>query len=267
MKGVLVLSLLLFLTVFRAPAQEAARPDSGSESGTTGQLAIQADVDSALVIIDSVKVGQSPLVVKDLKPGFHRLKIVHPDVTNWLTSSILDSVQLQPGEEKTLRYTFGRRYLILSVPSGADVIIGDSLAGPTPFLLTLPSSDSFPAITLRRAGYDSALVDLSRAQRGTQTIALKKVWSPDQRGEEVDESGVGQGSETFRVYLAGAITVGFGAAAAYFKIQADERNTQYLESYSSSSLSQVHVYDTASAICLVFAEVGFGFLTYYLLAE
>src|SRR5512140_501827 len=134
MRGILLLSFVLSWGVLRAEAQEATPADSGTTKGLTGQLSIQADVDSAVVFVDSVRVGETPLVVRDIQPGFHRLKIVHPDVTNWLPGSIRDSLQLRPGEEKSLRYTFGRRYLILSVPSGAEVLVGDSASGSTPYL-------------------------------------------------------------------------------------------------------------------------------------
>jgi len=267
MKGFAILCAVLFWGVLQAPAQDIVPPDSGSVSATTAQLNIQSDVDSAIVFIDSARVGQTPLVARGVKAGFHRLKIVHPDLTNWLTNSILDSLEVQPGEEKVLRYSFGKRYLILSVPSGAQLFIGDSLGGSTPYLLSMHEKDSLPSITLKRAGYDSALVDLSEAQRGLVTVSLKKIWTADQRGDESEQIEYGESHGTFRVYLAGAITVGFGAAAAYFKIQADDQNSRYLQDFSSASQSQVHVYDTAAAISLCLAEVGFGFFAYYLLAE
>ena len=266
MKGLYTLLIGLLGVARMAPAQDITRPDSTAPTAATAQVTIQADVDSAVVFIDSVMTGQTPLVVKGLQPGWHRLKIVHPDVTNWLTGSILDSIQLIAGEEKAVRYAFGKRYLILSVPSGADVMVGDSLHGTTPLVLTLQETGSNPSITLRKAGYDSARVDLSETQKGTKTVALKRLWSPDQRGEDVEEMTAERGG-SFRAYLAGAVTVGFGAAAAYFKIQADHKNDRYLQDLSSASHSQIQVYDTASAICLAFAEVGFGFLTYYLLSD
>lgn len=267
MREVLMLLIVLSWGGFRAQAQEGAPADSGAAWSRVAQLTIQADVDSSVVFIDSVKVGETPLVVRNVQPGFHRLKIVHPDVTNWLTGGIRDSLQVEPGEEKVLRYTFGRRYLILSIPSDAEVLLGDSASGSTPFLLSLSVTDSLPSITLRKAGYDSAKVDLSGARRGMQTVSLKKLWTPDQREDDAAETQVTEKHGTFRVFLAGAATVGFGAAAAYFKIQADNKNDQYLLDGNSSSRSQIRVYDTASAICLSLAEVGFGFLTYFLLTE
>jgi hypothetical protein len=263
MRGTLALCVVLLWSGLQAPAQDAAPSDSAAGKSIT----IQTDVDSAIVFIDSLNMGQTPLVVKDMQPGFHRLKIVHPDVTNWLTGSILDSVQIHPGEERVLRYSFGRRYLLLSIPSGADVFIEDSLSGSTPFLVTFQGKDSIPSITLKKPGYETANANLSESRRGVATVTLKKLWGPDSGLEQSEEMSSEQKSGTLRVYLAGAVAVGFGAAAAYFKIQADDRNDQYLANQASSGRSQIRVYDTASAICLTFAEVGFGFFTYLLLAE
>lgn len=267
MRGILPLGLALFWTVFQAAAQVITAPDTSAGRLGAGRITIQTDVDSALVLVDSVKMGVTPLVLGDIQPGFHRLKIVHPDMTNWLTGSIVDSLRLQPGEEKVLRYSFGKRYLVLSVPSGAEIFTGDSLQGTTPFLLSLSGGDSLAPIMLKRPGYDSAQVNFSDARRGVVTVALNKLWSPGQREEESDESEVTQKHGTLPVLVAGAATVGFGAAAAYFKIQADSKNEQYLLSLDPSLHSKTRTYDTAAGICLTLAEVGFGFLTYFLLTE
>lgn len=267
MKRMKALSIVLLWSGLQALAQEPLPSDSGAARRVTGQLTVEADVDSAIVFVDSVRMGPTPLILRDMEPGSHQIRVVHPDLTNWLTGSIIDTVEVHSGEERVLRYAFGQRFLILSVPSGAEVFIGDSSGGPTPLLLSMQGSDSLRSITLRKPGYDTALVDLSEARRGLATVALQKRWGEDPEGDETTEIAIDQKQSALRIYLAGAVTVGFGTAAAYFKIQADRRNEQYLANMTPSGQSQVRVYDTASAICLVFAEVGFGFLTYFLLAE
>jgi hypothetical protein len=266
MKGVVVFCVVLFWNAIPAPAQGTAPPDTGARVASTARITVQADVDSAIVLVDSVRMGQTPLTI-DLKPGFHRLKIIHPDVTNWLTGSIPDSILVGPGEQKTLRYAFGHSILLLSVPSGADVYTGDSLRGSTPLLLAIGDTTALPTITLKKADYDSTTVTLSDARRGIKTVALRKSWTADREGEELDEAEIDQKHSTLRIYLAGAVTVAFGAAAAYYKIQADNQDVQYLGDFNPSSHSQVRRNDTAAAVCLTVAEVGFGFLTYFLLTE
>jgi len=266
-REILTLCGLLAWGVLQAPAQYAGGADSTAGMSGTGQISIRTDVDSAIVFLDSARVGLTPLVIRDVRPGVHRLKIVHPDFTNWLTGNIVDSVRILPDEKKDLQYGFGRRYLILSVPSGADLMIGDSLVGSTPYLLTMSGADSLPAVKLRKPGYDTARVDLSEARRGIATAAMVRLPNAGVPEDQLEEEVPGQDHGTFRLYMAGAITVGFGVAAAYFKVQADERYDQYLSDFTSASRSQVRVYDTASALCLVVAEAGFGMLTYLLLAE
>jgi len=69
------------------------------------------------------------------------------------------------------------------------------------------------------------------------------------------------------IYLTGAATVLAGAAAAYLKIQADKRNTEYLQNPTPSLRSETQRLDTASALCLTASQVGFGLLAYFLLTE
>jgi hypothetical protein len=251
----------------QAPAQYAGSVDSAAMNGATGRLTVRTDIDSALVFLDTSRVGLTPLVIEDVQPGIHRLKVVHPDVTNWLTGSIVDSIQIHAGEEKTFQYDFSRRYLILSVPSGADLMVDDSLYGTTPFLLTLSGNDSVRALTLREPGYEAGRVDLSGARRGIVTVALKRLPGAPLSEEVLEEEAPGANHGAWRLYAAGSITVGFGAAAAYFKIKADNRYDEYLSNSTGASRSQVQAYDTASAICLVVAEAGFCMLSYFLLAR
>lgn len=256
MRRIAVVGLMMFSALPGLQAQEA-----------TGVLSIQTDVDSAVVFLDSAKVGATPLLLRDVGPGFHRLKVVHPDVGNWLTGSITDSVEIKAGEEKSLRYVFERRFLVLSIPSGADVVIRDSVRGSTPYLLSLGGEEALPLITLRRPGYDTTEVTLSDAARGVKTVSLKKHWHPEPGEEAQEELATGDEGSSFHIYLAGAATVLAGAAAAYFKIQADNKNNEYLQNPTSSLRSETRRLDTASALCLTASQVGFGLLAYFLLAE
>ncbi len=55
--------------------------------------------------------------------------------------------------------------------------------------------------------------------------------------------------------------------AAYFKIQADDRNDVYLQTGDPALRSQVHKYDTISALSLTAAQIGMGLFAYFLLSE
>jgi hypothetical protein len=268
MKAILVVLTLVLLAGSGASAQDSSGSVEAAIRMDTGtSITIHTDVDSALIFLDSLRIGRSPLTVQDLEPGIHWVKVVHPDVTNWLTESIFDTIHVKAGEERILRYAFGLRHLLLSVPSGVDVIIGDSVSGTTPFILALSSRDSTPSIRLWKQGYDTATVTLSSGMRGMATTTLKKVWDPGLEEGSVDGSSMQEGRGLLRLYVTGAAAVLAGAAAAYFKIKADEKNGQYLENPTPSLRSEMRRLDTASAVCLTATQIGFGLLTYFLLTE
>jgi hypothetical protein len=88
-------------------------------------LTIETGVDTAIVFLDSAVAGRTPLTLA-ASPGLHLLRLVHSDVTSWLTGSIADTVFLARGEERKIRYRFERRFMVVTVPAGASVSIGDS---------------------------------------------------------------------------------------------------------------------------------------------
>jgi hypothetical protein len=267
MRKIAVLCAMAFWTIMPVSAQEVLSPDSNAAQDSAGILTIQSDVDSAVVFLDSTRVGVTPLVLRDVRPGMYSLKVVHPDLGNWLTGSITDSVEIGPGEEKSLRYAFERRFLVLSIPSGAEVVVQDSVRGLTPYLMKLGEQEALPRITLRKPGYDTAEVTLSDAPRGVKTVSLEKRWQPESGEETPNELASGDEGGALHIYLTGAATVLAGAAAAYFKIQADNKNSEYLRNLDPSLRSETRRLDTASALCLTASQVGFGLLAYFLLAE
>ncbi|HXX62500.1 MAG TPA: hypothetical protein VEO56_01780, partial [Bacteroidota bacterium] len=58
-----------------------------------------------------------------------------------------------------------------------------------------------------------------------------------------------------------------GITAAYFKIKADTRNSLYQASGDPVLQNETRRFDNASAWALVATEIGFGFFTYFLLAD
>jgi hypothetical protein len=207
----------------------------------------------------------TPLTVDSLSPGTHHLRLVHPDLTNWLTRAINDSVRIGEGESKTARYDFELWYRVTSVPSEARVLAGDSLVGTTPFVWNAQSPNADSVLTLKKEGFEAAQIVLSGAPRRSLVVPLKKLWDPDLITGSI--SGRATVPRPFRLWASGSTAVLSGIVTAYFKIRADERNDAYLLSGNPSLISETHHLDNYAAVALAVMQISIGFFMYFLLAD
>jgi hypothetical protein len=257
-----------FLICRNVSAQDR-QADSLGRAGKT-PVTILANVDSSVVVIDAQRLGVTPLMIDTLAPGVHHLTLHHPDVDNWLASSISDTFRVNPGIPLTLQYTLEPRYLITSAPFDAELVVGDSVIGRTPLTVGLgakPLSNQIKTLSVRKMGFEPATLDLSSAQRGVLSVNLKRVWQRDDDQEGVFRPENGQTSHTVRLTLSAASTLLSGAAAAYFKIKADDRYQSYRDTGDPARLSQTHRLDTAAAIAFVATQISLGLFTYFVLSN
>jgi len=101
-KTVTAVFFLAAVTVLTVPPAQATLPRQGAD---TSNVTILANVDSAIVIIDSVRAGVTPLHLGSIVPGLHRISLFHPDLANWLTGSVRDTFSVTSGETRLLKYT------------------------------------------------------------------------------------------------------------------------------------------------------------------
>jgi len=242
----------------------------GSDSTQTvrhARVTIQTNVESALVIMDSLRVGVTPLTIDSLASGKHIITLQHPDLANWLAGSITDTIQVIGNEPRTLRYAFPLRSFIISNPFGAAVYVGDSLYGTTPLLVTQSWPSGQSTINLRKEGFEPITVDLADARRGILSLTLPHHWQKEGiAGPLLNDEG-SESSRNLRLYVSGASTVISGVAAAYLKVKADDRYLQYAATGDPSLLSQTHRLDTAAGVALAVTQIALGFFTYFILSE
>jgi hypothetical protein len=230
-------------------------------------LTLRTGTDTAWVFIDSVRTGKTPLTVDSLRGGRHALRLVQSDLSSWLTGSINDTVFLAPGEQRTLRYAFDRRVMVITDPSGAIVSIGDSIAGTTPLLLVSRSAGLPSSVTVERKGYEKTAILLPAGESGVARAALHKIWqSEPSESPLMIESGRAERTG-LRLYVAGGVTVAAGVAAAYWKIRADGQNALYQETGDPAFQRTTHRLDTSAAFALLATQIGFAFFTYFLLSD
>lgn len=238
-------------------------PQDSTTTQPLASLSIQSIPDSAHVMLDGHGIGTTPLTCDSITPGTHILLLQHPDVESWLTDPTVDTVKLEPGENKTLRYTLRSRYLITSSPFAADVVVGDSSIGTTPLVTSMELNQR--SIMLRRPGYEPSTFRISDDHN--VSISLKKLWDKEGVDETYFKELNGRGEKPISLYIAGAATVVSGVAAAYFKVKADGRYQQYLNTGDRALLSQTNDLDTAAGIAIAATQVGLGLFTYFLFSQ
>jgi hypothetical protein len=157
---------------------------------------VRTDVDSALVIVDGAPAGKSPVTVGNLTPGQHTIQLVHPDVENWYSPVIVDSIDLLAGETRDLQYSFTRTLFVRSDPSGAEVFINQRVAGTTPLFLG-SAGDSL--LEVRKRGYITVPVSPALAERGVIDVKLDPV--ADQQSNADINGVVPEHSSTLPIVL------------------------------------------------------------------
>jgi len=258
--------ITFFLLILFVPVTNGQPTDTVAVPDTSSSVTFVTDIDSARVVVDGSLVGFTPVKVDTLPPGLHEVRIHHPDMENWLTESIMDSIDIAVGKEHVLRYAFVPRYLIRSTPDGAEILFGDSLAGMTPSVIRISNPLEEQPIRLRKEGYEPATISLARVARGVIVVDLSRSWHSEEQRESIFRENKTDG-KNLRLYIAGAATVLSGVASAYFKVQADNRYDDYLRSGNPALRSETSRLDTASGVALAITQLGLGLFTYFLFSE
>jgi hypothetical protein len=234
--------------------------DSLATSGMQASLTMYTNIEGATVFVDGDSIGVTPVTFQ-IAPGAHGVRILS-DVANWLTEPISDSITVALGERRTLHYTFPQKFLLLSTPSGAEVIVRDSVIGTTPLVVRPEQGESF---RLRKVGYEETPLEFANASRGILATTLKKQWQRESTEPILKESEV-KGSP-LKLYVAGAATIIAGATSAYFKVKSDNKYSDYIRTGNPTSLAEVDRLDTAAGVALAATQISLGLFAYFLLSE
>jgi hypothetical protein len=254
--------LILFSTIlFSSTSLCQQQIDSvvAQSATATASISIQTDESGATVFIDGESVGVTP-VVTELTIGIHHLRITPPNIASWLSEAIVESMNVHADSPRTLKYSFPRNVLVLSTPSGAAVVAGDSIIGTTPFVTRLEKP-----LTLRKQGYEEVPLDISKANNGILSSQLKEVWQSDSSDSIFHDSKAQKSPVS--LYITGAATVLAGAVSAYFKVKADNTFSDYAQTGDPAKLKEVDRFDTGAGIALAATQIGLGLFTYFILSE
>jgi hypothetical protein len=81
----------------------AAGPVDSLAGAAHSRLVITTDLDSALVFVDGVFCGHTPLTIDTLAGGHHAVVACSPTPTSWFSRSDSVTITLEPGETRKVR--------------------------------------------------------------------------------------------------------------------------------------------------------------------
>jgi hypothetical protein len=268
MKNNFVIQLFLLLTYTCVGASQSTDTMSSSINSlqminSRATLSVHASLSGVHVYVDTFSIGTVPIESIAIDTGKHILHFIHPDGNRWLYPAITETLLIHPTEHIQRIIHFPEQYFITSEPYGATVQWNDSILGQTPLRISLPSS--LPVIMITKGGFQTETIPLSSDVHEVHVLLHTL------QGEAGATSSMYLGSERSKspmpLYLTTGATILTGAAAAYFKIKADNSYLDYRQNGDQSSLDSVHKFDALSGVSLAVCEVNLLLLTYLLFSR
>jgi hypothetical protein len=241
-------------------AQAAATPPDSLR----GVLVVTADVESAVVSVNGLPAGQTPLIIGDLPPGPYAVDISCPSSESWFLAGTRDTVQLVAGDTTRVSAHLQHHFQVMTEPAGLPVYAGDSLAGVTPLLLPSGSDQVLREMTLRPPGASPVLL---LPPRGTGLLRLTLPLSLPEPGGRVLNIAERERGIPLQLVATGGAALLSGVAAATWKVRADGVYAEYRLNRDPAARERTRRLDTSAAVALVAMQVSLGLFVYFLLSE
>lgn len=127
------------------------------------QISIYAKPKNALIRLDSVIIGHTPLTRLMVKPGTHRVEALAPDDGLWNESNQVKIFTLKAGQDTILQFRFQRTVSINTIPYQAHLFWENQNLGSTPLFLPFEENRG-KKFRLEKNGYYSLTFTLKNPQ-------------------------------------------------------------------------------------------------------
>ena len=242
-----------------------APPDSAGPG--SGSITIRTGTDTAIVFIDSLRAGTTPLTVDSLRAGKH-LPQALPEGSPFLAHRKNQRHRGRfPGRaaDAHVRVRAPRHGHHRSFRCGR---VHGGLRGRNDAVRPHIGNRRTPLerhARAERVREDDTLPPQGRS--GHCTCGTPEIMAIRAAREPPDDGKRQRGTYGAQAVRRGGVAVAAGIAAAYFKIKADGQNVLFQQSGDASFQRETNRLDTSAAISLLVTEVGFGFFSYYLLSD
>jgi hypothetical protein len=265
-----LIAIALVLALHSSLLASSCIPDTARAADTSAAVPAQAAIlevrterPGVRVYADTAYLGTTPFAPVRISEGITIVHYVPPETRSWLNPAVIETLTVHAGEHLVRAVTFPFIYHVTSEPYGATVRYDGAVLGLTPLDLRLPSA--LALVTISKEGYQEESIPLTGDQREAHVMLHAREVEPSTQPSAY-LSGE-QSKSTLPIYITTGAAVLTGAAAAYFKIKADNYYDNYRLTGDEGSLSQVRRLDVASGITLAASELSLFTLTYFLLSR
>jgi hypothetical protein len=227
-----------------------------------GKINIISKNDSVLVFLDTIFLGQTPVINFPVSSGNYILKGICKKIGKWDNEIIESSVHIKPGDTNTFELRFRKNLRLITKPENAKVFINNNFVGYSPLNLFYNITDT---ILFEKDNYEteSFPADLIKKELIQISMKPKIIFQQDENNNFAVRKN---GSNKTIYYLIGG-GLAFGVFAVITKINADDLETEYKSSHNQDIKSKIRTYDTVSGISLMLFEACFLTLSYLLLSN
>ena len=215
------------------------------------EIFIIIDIENVHIIINDSLYGVGKSFNTQLETGEYIVRILE-NSDRWDAKSFEDTLIINECRKIELNYKFHSEKLLNTNPQNVYVFMNDSLIGFTPMFIKQSSAN----ILLKKDEYSDKNISFSDL-KNNQLIKLDFI------GSKPKTNFVS--SIWFKFLIGSAIAL--GATTAYYKLEADEKYTEYQITGDPELLEQTDKYDIISGVTFVALQINFGLIIYFLLTE
>ncbi|RMG62618.1 MAG: PEGA domain-containing protein [Calditrichaeota bacterium] len=233
-------------------------------------LSIQSEPAGCWVRIDTVLVGQTPILSLETSPGRHIINVYPPEGGLWNWNEQTVEVTLAPAQDTTVTVVFDQPVLVNSLPPRAEVYAGKQYLGTTPLYLNF-ARYAGQNLTVRKDGYKPYAFQLVKPGPIVAHLESRFGTGDDKGVTRPKLLGLLPRTHVRAKFALLAATVATHWASFYFKNKADDNFENYQRSGDPARmrhyLNQTRKYDTLSEIALGLSYTSLAGLMYMVIFQ
>jgi hypothetical protein len=260
-----MLKIIIFTLLVSLNYALAQTKEEFTDSSKTFTLSIHSNLNNANIFLDTMLIGQTPLINYTVTKGFYNIKVINPKSSkNWAAENKIIPAIIK--SDTTINANFQYYYSINTIPFDAIVFKKDSALGITP-LRFFSDIELSGTLILKKKNYMDYIYDLKSYDFETgATLTLKP------KGKEIINDLVYKNRGTQFKTKRDIITIsGLGLAAITggymainFKNKANNAYDKYLSDANQDELNISNRNDTYFTVSLILMQAAIGGLIYFL---